>query len=100
MEIDIVRKNDNPLLGRVEVEFEVSYPKEKTPARKEVMEGIKEAMELKKDLIVVDSYSSTFGSGMSKGEARIYKDMESAKKIEEDYILKRCGLLKEEKKKK
>jgi len=34
MEIDIVRKNDNPLLGRVEVEFEVSYPKEKTPDSK------------------------------------------------------------------
>ena len=99
MEIEIVKKSDNPLLGRVEVKFEVSHPKEKTPSRKEVMEGIKEAMELKKDIVVVDSYRSPFGLGRSFGEARVYKDLDSAKNVEEKHVLKRCNLLKEEEKK-
>lgn len=98
MEIDIVRKNDNTLLERTEVDFTVKHTKEKTPSRKDLSEALREALMLKKEILVVDSFGSEFGKGASKGKARIYKDLEQAKKVEDDYLLKRNNLAQEEKK--
>lgn len=99
MEIDVIKKHDNKLLERVEVDFVVKHPKESTPQRKAISETLREILALKKEILIVGSFSSEFGKGESKGNAKVYKTLEKAKAVEEDYMLKRNGLKTEEEKK-
>jgi ribosomal protein S24E len=66
MEIDIVRKNDNLLLERTEVDFTVKHSKESTPSRKDLSEALREELMLKKEILVVDSFGSEFGRESQK----------------------------------
>ena len=99
MEIDIVEKHDNILLERTEVKVKVKHPKEATPSRKVISEALKEALGLKKEVLVVDSMESHFGRDETELFAKVYKTLEKARYIEEDHILKRNGLWEEPKKK-
>ena len=98
MEIEVTKKTDNLLLERTEVEFTVSHQGESTPTRKIVKEKLSEVLGIQKDVVVVNSYNSRFGKGESDGFANVYKDIEKAKSVEEDYMLKRNKLLQEKKK--
>jgi small subunit ribosomal protein S24e len=99
MEIEIVEKHDNILLERTEVKAKAQHPKESTPARKVISEALKEVLGLKKEVLVVDSVDSSFGKNESSIFAKIYKNVESARKVEARHILKRNGLWQEPKKK-
>ena len=50
----------------------------------------------KRDTIVLNSIESVYGSGKSKGYAKIYATKEDAQAIEPEYILKRNGMQKPE----
>lgn len=92
MEIEIVSKKDNPLLGRVEVEFKVAHDKEQTPKREAVREKLAAQLNSKKSLIVVDEMGSVFGRAVTKGYAKIYENNEKLSKLERAYTLKRNNL--------
>ena len=100
MEIEILEKSDNVLLERTEVKAKVSHPKEATPARKALSEALKESLGLKKEVLVVDSIDSSFGRNQSTIFAKVYKKIDTARKVEADHILKRNNLWQEPKKKK
>lgn len=99
MEIEIVEKSDNVLLERTEVKAKATHNKESTPARKAVSEALKETLGLKKEVLVVDTVDSSFGKSVSMVFAKVYKNMETARKVEADHVLKRNGLWQEPKKK-
>ncbi len=99
MDIEIVGRKDNSLLERTDVDFLVKHENESTPSRKQVREALGVALNVGKSILVVDSFASEFGRGTSKGTAKVYKDLERAKKVEDDHIMIRNGLMEKPKKK-
>jgi small subunit ribosomal protein S24e len=96
MELDVVSRKDNPLLGRIEIQFKISHPKDRTPNRNDVREELANVINSKKDRVVVDSMQTIFGKSETVGYAKVYESAKLAKKIERDHILVRNKL--EEKK--
>jgi small subunit ribosomal protein S24e len=92
MDIEIVEKKDNALLGRTEVKFRVLHAGAQTPKREEVREKLAAIVNAKKTLVVVDSMDSTFGHGETFGYAKVYPNPESAGKVEPEHLLKRNKL--------
>ncbi len=96
MEIEIISKKENPLLERTEIHFEVEHPGEKTPTRDAVRAQLSEMLKAPKDAVILNELKSEFGRVVSKGYAKVYKDGDSAKKIERKHILVRNKLAKKE----
>ena len=92
MEISIVNKKDNPLLGRTEVHFKVDHASAKTPTRDEVRDKLAALLNTKKQLVVVDHMASSFGRAATAGYARVYPNAETIGKLERGFLLKRNGL--------
>lgn len=99
MEIDILEKHDNILLERTELKIKVKHAKGSTPSRKDLSSALSEVLGLKKEVLVVDSMVNRFGRDETELMARVYKNVEKARSVEEDHILKRNGLWEEPKKK-
>jgi small subunit ribosomal protein S24e len=92
MDIEISDKKQNPLLSRWEVRFFVQHQNEKTPTRDQVREKLAAQLNAKKGNVVVDSMSSVYGQGATRGYARVYDAQEALAKNEPHYILKRNKL--------
>ena len=92
MEIEIQSKNDNLLLGRIDVRFVIHHEGEGTPKRDLVRTELAEKLSAKKETIMIDMMRSSFGERKTIGYAKIYKSIEDAKAGEADPILKRNGL--------
>ena len=92
MEIEILEKKNNPLLDRVEVKFVATHPKEKTPTRKQIREGIAELTKANKETVFIDHMDSEFGRPNTRGYAKVYKTKEKAIEVESKSVLKRHGV--------
>jgi small subunit ribosomal protein S24e len=99
MEVEIISKKENPIFGRMELNFKVSHPKEVTPKRKDVRDEIATQLKVQKDRIVIDNMKSEFGKPETLGYAKIYKTKDDAVKVESDAVLKRNNLFEEKKEK-
>ncbi|HDD60632.1 MAG: 30S ribosomal protein S24e [Thermoplasmata archaeon] len=97
MKIEIESQRENPLLNRKEVIFRVLHEGGGTPKRSEVLSLLKEALNLKKEAVVLRQLKSEYGRDSSVGEVRVYPTLEDAKKVEPDHLLKRSGLIEEKK---
>ncbi len=93
MELKIIEKKENPLLHRVEVKFEVSHPKSKTPSRDEVRNLLAANLNADKSRIILDRIETPFGATITRGFAKIYDSVEDAKKIEPEYMLIRNKII-------
>ena len=98
MEIDVLEKHDNLLLERTEFRLLAKHPKTGTPKRKELKDALSEALDVKKGVLVIDTIDSEFGKEETRIYAKLYKDIEKARAVENEYILKRNGLFQEKKK--
>ncbi|HUS56656.1 MAG TPA: 30S ribosomal protein S24e [Thermoplasmata archaeon] len=92
MELEIVSKNENQLLERVEVTFKTMHTKEGTPQRDAVREKLSALLKVPKDRVVVDSMESEFGKMVTVGYAKVYTTKEAALKFEREHILIRNKL--------
>jgi small subunit ribosomal protein S24e len=92
MEVEVISKKDNPVIGRMEVDFKVSHPKEVTPKRKEVRDEIAALLDVQKDRIVIDHMKSEFGKPETMGYAKVYKNKKDAQNTETIAVLKRNNL--------
>jgi small subunit ribosomal protein S24e len=105
MEIEIVEKQEQPLLKRTKIKYRVTHPKESTPNRNTIKDELAKVLKAKKGTIVIDHQESQFGKSETIGVAKVYEKPEIVKEVERDYILKRNKLMdpgekmKEEKKK-
>jgi small subunit ribosomal protein S24e len=86
MDVEILSKYENKLLNRTEVRFKASHGKEKTPQRDQVREALAKALGGNKDSIVVDEMQSAFGKSETTGYAKVYANVEAAKKLEPHHI--------------
>lgn len=92
MDILVVSKKDNVLLGRTEVRFRIAHVKEKSPDRDSVREKLAAILNEKKDNVIIDSMRAQFGKPECTGYAKVYKTKESAMKVERDRTLVRNRL--------
>jgi len=95
MEIRIIEKKENKLLGRNEIYFEVMHEGEPTPSRKDVKGKLVAMLDLNPEATVIQYIRSYFGSHVSKGYAKAYESRERMMYIEPEYVLKREGLIEE-----
>ncbi len=92
MNVEIVRKKENLLMDRVEVDFRASHDGEPTPARDTIRQAIANALNVPKERVVVANMDSVYGKGVSNGLARVYSSPESARSHEREHIQIRNGL--------
>jgi small subunit ribosomal protein S24e len=92
MDIMVVSKKDNVLLGRTEVRFRIAHVKEKSPDRDSVREKLAAILNEKKDNVIIDSMKAQFGKPECTGYAKVYKSKESAMRVERDRTLVRNKL--------
>ncbi|QLH74118.1 MAG: 30S ribosomal protein S24e [Methanomassiliicoccales archaeon] len=92
MKFEIESKKQNLLQKRWEVRFKVEHVGAATPKRDELRQKVAEAMNSKKELVIIDNTSTETGSGISHGYAKVYETIEGVKRSEKNYMLVRHGL--------
>ena len=88
MDIDIIAEDENPMLHRTDVRFEMAHD-EATPSRLSVRDSL--AAKLNKDAVevVVHELDTKFGMRKTVGYAKVYEDSEYARDVEQDHMLDR-----------
>jgi len=99
MELEVVSREKNPVLGREEVEFKVSEANV-TPSRKELRSKLAALLNAKEEGVIIRFVKQPFGSHEVSGKATVYADEAQARKLEHKYIMNRNLGIKEDKSKK
>ena len=88
MDIDITAEEENPMLHRTDVRFELSHD-EATPSRLSVRDSL--AAMLNKDAgeVVIHELDTKFGLRKTLGYAKVYETSDDAKAVEQAYMLER-----------
>jgi small subunit ribosomal protein S24e len=88
MDIDIVSDEENPMLHRRDVRFEVVHD-DASPSRLSVRDSL--AAKLNKDAeeVVVHSVDTKYGMRKSMGYAKVYDTPGDAADVEQEYMLER-----------
>ncbi|MEM1589473.1 MAG: 30S ribosomal protein S24e [Candidatus Bathyarchaeia archaeon] len=90
MEIKILSDNDNVLLKRREVVFQVEHDQTgSTPPRSEVKNALVRVLGKDANLIFIKKLETKTGTHVAVGFANVYDSMKQAKLIEPKYILNR-----------
>lgn len=93
MDLEVVSRKENVLLGRIEIEFKISHPGGPSPSRNDIRDEVANAVNSKKDRVVIDNTKTVFGKAETIGYAKIYDKPESAKNVERDHILVRNKII-------
>ena len=88
MNIDIIEEEENPMLHRTDVRFEVTHD-EATPSRLSVRDSL--AAKLNKDSteVVVHELDTKFGMRTTVGYAKVYESSDHAADVEQEHMLER-----------
>jgi small subunit ribosomal protein S24e len=88
MNIDIIEEQENPMLHRTDVRFEVTHD-EATPSRLSVRDSL--AAKLNKDSteVVVHELDTKFGMRTTVGYAKVYESSDHAADVEQEHMLER-----------
>jgi len=89
MKVEVVKKTENPLFKRTEVEFRVEHPSAPTPRRFEVRAQLASLLGTSEELLVIEKFAGTHGRQMASGIARVYSTREQLEAMEPKYLLKR-----------
>lgn len=88
MEIEITAEEENPMLHRTDVRFELIHDQE-TPSRLSVRDSL--AARLNKDAgeVVIHELDTKFGMRRTLGYAKVYDSADDALEVEQAYMLER-----------
>ncbi len=90
MKIKIISQEQNPLLKRREITFEVEHKETRgTPSRLEVREELASKLKRDAELVYVKKMETRTGTMTAVGEATAYDSVEQAKLVEPEYIIVR-----------
>jgi small subunit ribosomal protein S24e len=92
MEVEVEKRVENKLMGRVELEVAISHDAKGTPRREEVQKKVAELEDAKESLVIIRRMLPEFGRGMTHGTVRVYKDADNLKRLESHHILVRHKL--------
>ncbi|MEM2104401.1 MAG: 30S ribosomal protein S24e [Candidatus Bathyarchaeia archaeon] len=97
MEFKILAENENVMLQRKEIVFQVEHTQTgSTPSKFEVRNGLAKLLKTDENLIFIKKFETKTGTHVAVGVANVYHTMEQAKLIEPKYIISRN--IKQEKK--
>ena len=88
MDIEILEQEDNPLLHRTDVTFQVVHD-DATPSRLSVRDSLAAALDRDSEEVVVHELDTKFGMRKTVGYAKVYESAADAAEIEQDYMLDR-----------
>ncbi|WP_435123999.1 30S ribosomal protein S24e [Halobaculum sp. D14] len=95
MDIDIISEEENPMLHRTDVRFEVTHD-EATPARLQVRDSLAAKLDKGADEVVVHELDTKFGMRKTVGYAKVYESADHAADVEQEYMLERNAIGAEE----
>ncbi len=93
MQLKVVSKKDNVLLGRTEYVIEVRA--NSTPSRKELLTRLAAELGADKDLIIIRKIETRTGTPDVIVYVRVYKDRAQLEAIEPKYIIERNKVVEE-----
>ena len=88
MNIDIIEEDENPMLHRTDIRFEVTH-EEATPSRLSVRDSLSAKLNKDAEEVVVHELDTKFGMRTSIGYAKVYESSEHAQDVEQEYMLER-----------
>ena len=88
MKIKIVKKEQNKLLDRIEVEFEIDAP-DATPKRLEVKSKVAALINHDENLVIIKAINQKTGVKQSIGTAHAYQTEAHLKHVEPEHLIKR-----------
>jgi len=88
MDIDIIEEDENPMLHRTDVRFEVTH-EEATPSRLSVRDSLAAMLNKDAEEVVVRNLDTKFGMRKTIGQAKVYDSPEFAQDVEQDHMLER-----------
>jgi len=88
MDIDIVDEDENPMLHRTDVRFEVRHD-DATPPRLSVRDSLAAALNKDAEEVVVRKLDTKFGMRRTVGHAKVYESPEHAQDVEHEHMLQR-----------
>jgi small subunit ribosomal protein S24e len=88
MEIDIISEEENPMLHRTDVRFEIVH-EEASPSRLSVRDSLAAKLNKDSDEVVVHKLDTKFGMRRTVGYAKVYESPDFARDVEQDYMLDR-----------
>jgi small subunit ribosomal protein S24e len=90
MEIKIIQQQQNILLKRKEIAFEIDHTQTKgTPSRIEIRNRLADLLKTKPELVYVKLVETKTGTMKANGQANAYETVEQAKRVEPKYIIAR-----------
>lgn len=88
MDIEIVNEESNPMLHRSDVRFRVVH-EEATPSRLSVRDSLAAMMNKDADEVVIHKIDTKYGMRKTIGYAKVYQSAQSARDVEQSYMLDR-----------
>ena len=95
MDITIPEEDENPMLHRTDVRFELTH-EEATPERLSVRDSLAAMLNKDSKEVVVHDLDTKFGMRKTIGYAKVYESPEHAQDVEQDYMLERNKITAEE----
>jgi len=95
MDISIVEEDENPMLHRTDVRFELTH-EEATPSRLSVRDSLAAMLNKDSKEVVIHDLDTKFGMRKTVGYAKVYESPEHAQDVEQDYMLERNKITAEE----
>jgi small subunit ribosomal protein S24e len=91
MDIDIIHEDENPMLHRTDVEFEVVHD-DATPERLQVRDSLAAKLDKSANEVVVHELDTKFGMRKTVGYAKVYESADHASDVEQDHMLERNSI--------
>ncbi len=88
MDIDIIAEEENPMLHRSDVTFELVHD-EATPSRLQVRDSLAAKLNKNADEVVIRKLDTKFGMRKTVGVAKVYESATYAADVEQDHMLER-----------
>jgi len=90
MKVNIISKEQNPLLKRKEVTFSVDHAQNGgTPSRVEVGKQLASLLKTNPELVYIKNLKTKTGKMFAIGEANVYDSIKQAKFVEPEHIIAR-----------
>jgi small subunit ribosomal protein S24e len=91
MDIDIIHEEENPMLHRTDVRFEVVHD-DATPERLQVRDSLAATLDKSADEVVVHELDTKFGMRKTVGYAKVYESADHAAEVEQEHMLERNSI--------
>ncbi len=88
MELDIIDEDENPMLHRTDVRFQLTH-EEATPSRLSVRDSLAAKLNKNAGEVVIRKLDTKYGMRKTVGYAKVYDDAEHAVEVEQGHALER-----------